>query len=275
MIFRVIFFVLTALGLAGFGIVAWLSTQQASAPATTPETQKLHVLVAARNIAGGALLKPDDLSVTEVVAANMSENSTLDTPEARRDFTGAMALHPIVQREVIHATDILRPGDHGFLAAVLQPGLSAVTVGVDSVTGSIGLIWPGDHVDVILTQALAEPSLAAGQRVAAETVLSGVRVIAIDQQIVQGQEPVHDDKQARTVTLEVTQQQAERISVAMRLGRISLTVQSSTTSFPAERTATATWAGDVSQALRDSARPPKPGMVRVFPGAGDGQEFHF
>ena len=104
--------------------------------------------------------------------------------------------------------------------------MRAVTVGVDAITGSAGLIWPGDRVDLILTQTIAGATTPIGRRVAAETVLSDVRVIAIDQQLVQGAEANASDDQARTVTFEVTQEQAERVSVAIRLGRLSLSVRS-------------------------------------------------
>jgi len=67
---------------------------------------------------------------------------------------------------------VIRPGDHGFLAAVLRPGMRAVSVGVDAVTGTAGLIWPGDRVDLLLTQSLSGANLPPGRQVAAETVLS-------------------------------------------------------------------------------------------------------
>ena len=91
----------------------------------------------------------------------------------------------------------MRPGDHGFLAAVLKQGMRAVTVGVDAVSGTAGLIWPGDRVDVILTQSMDDPKLPPGRRVAAETVLQDARVIAIDQVLVQGGVPDAPDTAGR------------------------------------------------------------------------------
>ena len=121
----------------------------------------------------------------------------------------------------------MRPGDHGFLAAVLKPGMRAVTVGVDAITGTAGLIWPGDRVDLILTQTLDGPQLAPGQRIAAETVLQNALVIAIDQLLVQGAAPEGPGPQnPRTVTLEVTSRDADRVQVAERIGRLSLAVRS-------------------------------------------------
>ena len=66
-----------------------------------------------------------------------------------------MVRRSMVADEPVLPADVMRPGDHGFLAAVLEPGRLAVTVGVDAITGTAGLIWPGDHVDLILTQSMS------------------------------------------------------------------------------------------------------------------------
>jgi pilus assembly protein CpaB len=162
---------------------------------------------------------------------------------------------------------------------------------VDAITGSAGLIWPGDHVDVLLTIELSDTNRPVGQRVAAETVLADVRVIAIDQQLVQGAAPgTTDVKAAATVTLEVTARQSERISVATRLGRLSLVVRAARPSeaehdehqgdvmprlTPQEPTTT--WAGDVSPALTTgvvTTRPPA-NIMKIYRGNADGQEYRF
>jgi pilus assembly protein CpaB len=155
--------------------------------------------------------------------------------------------------------------------------MRAVTVGVDAISGTAGLIWPGDHVDVLLTHQLDDPNRPIGRRVAAETVLTNVRVIAIDQQLVEGAAPGSENaKPATTVTLEVTSQDAERVSVATRLGRLSLVVRSAKEGTPAaDASAGITWASDVSPAL-DAVNPTAPpSVVHVFSGNGGGQEYRF
>jgi pilus assembly protein CpaB len=180
--------------------------------------------------------------------------------------------------DIVRNGDVMRPGDHGFLAAVLEPGMRAVTIAVDNTTGLAGLIWPGDQVDLILTQTIGEPNLPIGHRVAAETVLSDARVIAIDQQIMQGAVAAPDNE-AKTVTLEVTEDQAERVSVATRLGRLSLSVRSadgSSRSAKATSGTSTTWAVDVSPALGSSSRPTTTdNIVRVYQGGGDVKEFRY
>ncbi|HVC63816.1 MAG TPA: Flp pilus assembly protein CpaB [Acetobacteraceae bacterium] len=280
MILRIAFFFLMAVGLVGFGTVAWISTRPApSAVAGKPvaPTTKL-VLTAARAVRVGELLKPEDLASKAVPISDPAiRDSNPDTATARRDLVGAMVRRSLGVGDIVTNGDVMRPGDHGFLAAVLQPGMRAVTIAVDNTTGSAGLIWPGDRVDLILTQSISEANLPLGRRVAAETVLSNVRVIAIDQQIMQGAVAAPDN-QAKTVTLEVTEEQAERISVATRLGRLSLSVRSADTSQASAHPksgANTVWAGDVSPALGVSTPPPANDVVRVFQGGGEVKEFKY
>jgi pilus assembly protein CpaB len=161
---------------------------------------------------------------------------------------------------------------------------------VDAVTGTAGLIWPGDHVDLILTETLDDPSMPQGRRVAGETVLHNVRVIAIDQELMQGATAPSsamnfNAAQSRTVTLEVTPENAERVAVATRLGHLSLSVISAeapgvaadtVTAIPAADRAPVTWAGDVSAALQNGRRGETAATaLRLYEGSAEGKEYHF
>jgi len=281
MFLRVMFFALMALGLVGFGTVAWISSRppaaEAAGAAAAP-SQTLAVITAARVIHAGSLLRSEDLGSTEVPRAEVGPGTMLDTPQVRRELSGAMVRRGFSAGELIRPADVMHPGDHGFLAAVLMPGMRALTVGVDAITGTAGLIWPGDRVDLILTQVMPDNAAPLGRRVFAETVLTDVRVIAIDQQLVQGASPGGSEQTARTVTLEVNSDQAERVSVAMRLGRLSLAVRSADIAHqpPGPRLWTGTvWASDVSAALGHDTTTNADHSVHVFPGAADSKEFHF
>ena len=282
MVLRIVFFALMALGLAGFGTVAWIVTRPpapAANAAPRPPTKE-RVLSAARPVHAGSLLKPEDLAGKEIAIADEgAKDSSPDTPTALRALVGAMVRRTLVPGDIVRNSDVMRPGDHGFLAAVLQPGMRAVTIAVDNTTGTAGLIWPGDRVDLILTQTLSAPGLPVGKRVAAETVLSNIRVLAIDQQLIEGAAPAASDGQGRTVTLEVTQEQAERVSVANRLGRLSLSVRAADASrqplVPVKGGET-TWALDVSPALgAEAAPPPRNDVMHIFQGAQDSKEYRF
>ncbi len=230
MILRITVFVMMSLGLLGFGTVAWLSVQPPAAAAAGADgfvnSPRAAVLIAGRDLQAGALLKPDDIGIQHVLREKTPEGASVDTPASRHMLVGAMVRRRLGSGEILLPKDLLRPGDHGFLAAVLGAGMRAATIGVDAISGTAGLIWPGDRVDVLLTHQIDDAARPMGRRIAAETVLNNVRVIAIDQQLVQGAAPGSaESKPATTVTLEVAPTQAERVSVAARLGRLSLSVR--------------------------------------------------
>jgi pilus assembly protein CpaB len=311
MVLRIALFVMLGLGVVGAGAVAWAVLAPAS-PASIADAapvSKSAVLVAAHSLRAGTLIKPEDLTAREMVTAELPIGTSNDTPQARGGLAGSMIRRSLGEGQPIIPADVIRPGEHGFLAAVLEPNMRAITVAVDAVSGTAGLIWPGDRVDLILTQALDNPALAAGRRVAAETVLSDARVIAIDQQIVQGQAPEGTVTPAtRTATLEVTPAAAERVLVAVHLGKLALSVLSADRSgetavtgsnrapgplageaatsppspvksdpaiAPAKQTLGVTWAGDVSPALSSGETRNPPVMVHIFQGGADSKEFHF
>jgi pilus assembly protein CpaB len=268
------------LGFGGLGIVAWIGLQLPSKPPPAvvvavlpPTTTK--ILVAAHPLHVGNLLKYDDLQPSDVLASAVPLGARADTPQGRAEFVGSMIRRSLQPQEILLPADVLRPGDHGFLAAVLRPGMRATTVGVDAVSGTAGLIWPGDHVDVLLTQVTDDQTLPAARRASAETVLGDVRVIAIDQQLMQGATGTSTEQAAtHTVTLEVTETQAERVALAARLGHLSLIVRAADalpdTQIDKPET---TWGGDVSPALNQGRAAGR--AMRVYHGATDDKEFRF
>ncbi len=284
MLIRIAVFGLLALGLCGFGTVAWVATRPppdvpVAADAPAPPAMHHFILAASAPIRAGTLLKAEDFDAQDLPAVPFGAQE--DSTAARAGLTGAMLRRSLSRGDAVLSTDVMRPGDHGFLAAVLGPDMRAATVAVDNVSGSAGLIWPGDRVDLILTQSLDDPALPPSRRVAAETVLAYVRVIAIDQLLARGVAPAGDVGAGRTVTLEVTAEQAARIAVATRLGRLSLAVRSAdegVAHVDANAAKVTTWGGDVSPAL-DRPTPPsakEAGVtLRLFQGAADGKEFRF
>ena len=259
MLMRAALLGLMTVTIAAFGIVAWISLQPAPAPVVAeapppaPPPSAM-ILAAAQPLRPGVLLKPEDLAAVSVLAADVPPGARPDTLPARSELVGAMLRRGLVANQPILPADVLRPVDHGFLAAVLRPGMRAATVGVDAVSGAAGLIWPGDRVDLVLTQALDDGALPAGRRVLGETVMTDLRVIAVDQKLVQGATPGAEDAGGgnSTVTVEATPGQVERVAVASRLGKLSLAVRPGG-SDPAAAPAP----------VVDASRPGKPGPTRV------------
>lgn len=281
MVLRVTFFALMALGLLGLGFVGFAATQPPhEAKGAPPPPVTTRILTAAKDIAAGSLIKPGDMSSREVAIAHVPAGATMDTEEERRGLVGAMLRRALTYGEPIRLDDTLRPGDHGFLAAVLKGDMRAVTVSVDAITSTAGLIWPGDRVDLILTQNIGDAALPLGRRVVAETVVSDILVIAIDQRMVEGAANGGPTPDARTVTLEVDKDQAQAVQVAIRLGRLSLSVRpadgvsNEATRHPPHVT---TFASDVSPALSADLTPPAPvtQTMKVWSGTNDGKDFKF
>jgi pilus assembly protein CpaB len=281
MVLRIAFFALMALGLLGLGFIAYASTRSPhEANGAPPPTVNVHVLTAAKEILAGSLLKPGDLSSKEVSINAVPAGATMDNDDERRGLIGAMMRRSLTAGEAIHLTDALRPGDHGFLAAVLKGDMRAVTVAIDATTGTAGLIWPGDRVDLILTQTINDPALPAGRRVVAETVVSDSRVIAIDQRMVEGAANSAASPDAHTVTLEVNKNDAQGVQVAIRLGRLSLSVRpadSQPDAPNARNGSTTTFASDVSRALSGDLAPPVPAAqsIKIWSGTGEAKDFKF
>jgi len=155
---------------------------------------------------------------------------------------------------VIVNDNVIRAGDRDFLVAVLQPNMRAISVAVNAVSGAAGLIYPGDRVDVMLTQSFTSGDFPLAKRAVGETIVEDLRVLAIDQRV-QGKPDnsmTGDGRIARTVTLEASPNQAQKITVATELGRISLSLRSLNARPEALRDAgvQSIWADDVSPALK-------------------------
>jgi pilus assembly protein CpaB len=277
-LFLVLIVALIAVSIFGLSVLNKSNHRQvAAAPATA------QILVANDLLQAGSLLQPGDLASAVTTVNAMPAGAVLDSPANRSMLIGSMIRMPISPGAPILTSAVIHPGDHGFLAAVLSPGMRAVTVGVDAVSGAAGLIWPGDHVDVLLTQTLDDPTVPLGQRIAAELVLVNVRVIATGQQLVQNAvtsaDPAKAPPEATTVTLEVTSDQAERCEVATHLGPLSLVVHSAEAAAspqPASALPEPVWADQVSPALSNVH--PAPSIistVHVFDGDAGDQDFKF
>lgn len=226
---RTVILFLIALLLAG-GTAAlvrsWLAQRPtiAAAPPPPPRVTEKSILVAGVAITRGQILKPGDLVWRPWPDAAIAGDFIVSGAQPQKSFAGWVAREPFVAGEPIVRAKVVAPGERGFLAAVLKPGMRAVSVAVDQTSDVSGFIFPGDRVDVLINLSLAEGANGNGyQRKAAETVLRDVRVVAIDQRLdsKDGQAVV-----ARTVTLEVTPKQSEMVALAADMGKLSLSLRS-------------------------------------------------
>lgn len=145
---------------------------------------------------------------------------------APQDLLGTVVRNPITAGQPITQGALVKPGDRGFLAAALGPGMRAVTVSVNVTSSVAGFVFPGDRVDIMLTQEVAGGGEGPPLKVS-ETILRNLRVLATDQRmsaIDENGKPVMTKVQ--TVTLETTPRIAEKIAVAQMIGKISLSLRS-------------------------------------------------
>jgi pilus assembly protein CpaB len=279
MAIRIALFLLIALGLSGLGAVIFMNIGKSNTAVVQEikalPTPKTPILVAATVLRGGTLLVADDLTSLEVPIDAVPPGAWQDNLDTRTAVRGAMIRHQIEKGQIVAKTDVFRPGERGFLAAVLLPGMRAATIAVDAVSGTAGLIWAGDHVDVLLTQKLDDTKEAA-RRVAGETVLQNVRVIAVDKHMTEGEAPEGLNSNQRTVTVEVTPQDAQKLSVATNLGHLALIICSA--SDPADQPIAnpVVWASDVSSAYRIGPNASPIQIVHVYAGsAAAAVEYHY
>jgi pilus assembly protein CpaB len=255
---------LISLAVAVVVILRAIPTQvDANANGTPPKDE---ILVATVHLTGGTLLRAQDVTwqsvnrpvepgeIVRPSAAARQVKPEID--EATRAEVYGAAVRPAREAaagEPIRRGNIVKPGDRDFLQVVLTPGARAIAIPVTTSGASTGLLFPGDRVDVILTQNFKGESAVITRRSVSETVVENLRVLAID--TLDAKAP--SGSFGRTVTLEVTPQQAEKINVATELGKLSLTLRSVSGPDGVLATSTAgpstgvkpTWAGDVSPAL--------------------------
>ncbi len=227
-------------------------------------------LVAADNLQPGTLLRAQDVEwrplpraavvpgiIIRPTAAQRQENP-LSEKQVLAEVFGAALRIGLTAREPIRQEVIVRPGDRDFLRMVLTPGERAISIPVKTGGASTGLLEAGDHVDVILTQRFNEHSEPMARRSVAETVVEDLRVLVVDTPDQKAKLAAGRDAFGRTVTLEVTPSQAQKITVASELGKLLLTLRPSAAQLASAKPApNATWAGDVSPALGDVSPPAK------------------
>src|SRR4029079_8143440 len=139
---------------------------------------------------------------------------------------GTVVRYPITAGQPVTRGALVGPKDRGFLAAALGPGMRAITVPVNASTGVAGFVFPGDHVDMVLTQTVQGGGDGPPLKVS-ETIVRNLRVLATDQRIdSKGDDGKTEVKTFSNVTLEVTPRIAEKISVAQSLGTLSLSLRS-------------------------------------------------
>jgi pilus assembly protein CpaB len=203
---------------------AGAGAHQAAAAPTVPVGPK--VLVAKKALPVGTIIDLDSFSLQPWPKELMQGAYYVDGQPDTKNLAGTVVRYSIAAGQPVTRGSLVGPQDRGFLAAALGAGMRAITVPVNSSTGVAGFVFPGDHVDLVLTQTVEGGGNGPALKVS-ETIVRNLRVLATDQRF------TDKDAEGKTliktfsnVTLEVTPRIAEKIAVAQNMGNLSLSLRS-------------------------------------------------
>ncbi|MBL4801676.1 MAG: Flp pilus assembly protein CpaB [Emcibacter sp.] len=270
--------VLIGIALLVAGVTAMLARNLVSTPQPQAGGQKvivkivdskMKVLITSVNIPVGHFIKAEDLAWQSWPDEKVHENYIQKSSKVKiESFVGAVATSLMSAGEPILNKRMVKPGNRGFMAAVLPKGMRAISVRINATSGNAGFVFPGDRVDILLTHEVAIKSRNRKTARISETVLRNVRVLAINQRT---DNLAHKAKIGKTATLEVTPKDAQKISLIKNIGQLTLILRSLGT----EKADTAvlagtdktmiTWDSEVSRQLSGSTNKNKH-YVKVFRG---------
>src|ERR1700730_13690065 len=202
-------------------------------PAATIST--VDILIAKKDINIGQVVQADDMGWAAWPADSASPLFVhkSDRAGAIAQLAGSIARVPIASGEPLRESKLINANGSGYMAAILPAGMRAVSTEISAETGAGGFILPNDRVDVILSRRDREAERLTGiESQIAETLLSDVRVLAIDQNVEEknGQKVVV----GRTATLELTPRQVETLAMGRLMGSLSLSLRSLADSDPSK-----------------------------------------
>src|SRR3954452_25381667 len=222
-----------AVALAAAGAAALLVSRSPEPKPVVVETQApvktIEILVAANDLPRGQTVKPQDLRWQQWPADYRTPGALArsDSPNALQDNSGSIVLSMIAAGEPIRREKLVKAEGSGFMSAILPAGMRAMAISIDSRGANSvgGFILPNDRVDVIRTYRDDESSKAGGTDIqVSETVLSNIRVLAVGPNVQEraGAKTVNGE----TATLELTAGQAEQLTLAQKVGQLSLALRS-------------------------------------------------
>jgi len=203
------------------------SAPQAQAGPVVPEGP--NVLIATRALPVGTIIDAEAFRYQPWPEGLVQEAYYIRGGEGETDpqsLIGTVVRSEITAGQPVTRGALIRPGERGFLAAALGPGMRAVTVAVSATSGVAGFVFPGDRVDLVLTQEVQGGGDGSPLRVS-ETIIRNIRVLAVDQRINARDEDGNQVAQnTSTVTFEATPKISEKIAVAQTIGQLSLSLRS-------------------------------------------------
>jgi pilus assembly protein CpaB len=203
------------------------STGQRAQAIAAPEPTGPQVLVATKTLPPGTIISPDAVRY-QTWPKDLVDNAYYIKGQQPgvQAAVGTVVRYAITAGQPLTQGALIKPGDRGFLAAALAPGMRAVSISVTAQASVAGFVFPGDRVDLLLTQTV--PGGDGQPLKATETIVRNLRVLATDQKT-----DKTTDSEGKTqvtafsnVTVEATPKIAEKIAVAQAVGTLSLSLRS-------------------------------------------------
>jgi pilus assembly protein CpaB len=221
------------MGAAVVAIVTALMAKSMFSASTAPQAEAAavvpvgpEVLVATRPLPVGTIIQADAFKFQpwpKDLVQNVYYIKGTVQPEK---LWGSVVRNEVTAGQPLTQGSLVQPGDRGFLAAALGPGMRAITVSVNQSSGVAGFVFPGDRVDLMLTQSVAGGGNGPPLKVT-ETIVRNMRVLATDQRTdSKDEEGKTEVKTFSNVTLEATPKISEKIAVAQTMGQLSLSLRS-------------------------------------------------
>jgi pilus assembly protein CpaB len=197
--------------LAAYGVYSFLRRQQQATEALRSATQD--IVVAAKEIPPGTTITKEMVKRAPYPKASVPVGAV----DSSEKIVGKVTRVQTVSGEPILESKLAAAGTA--LTVLLTPGNRAVAVRVDEIVGVSGFIAPNDHVDVIAT--IVPPGTGDGDKIS-KIVLQNKRVLSVAQNVEQkGDKP----QVARSITLELTPEETEKLSIAALEGTITLALR--------------------------------------------------
>lgn len=194
---------------------SWLLGQTSRDVATVEQAQVVKVVAAATSLKFGDRLAKENLRFIDWPAGSLPDG-TFTTMDDLLGPQPRVVLQAIQPNELILTTKITGPGQRASLSAVITSGMRAMTIRVNDVLGVAGFVLPGDRVDMMLTREVVKDQPVT------DVLLQNVKVLGIDQTSDQEE---NKPSVVKAVTIEVTPEQAQKITLAATVGTLSLALR--------------------------------------------------
>ncbi|ASY64413.1 Flp pilus assembly protein RcpC/CpaB [Sinorhizobium sojae CCBAU 05684] len=210
-------------GAAVFGTRTYLADQQARlAAASAPKVEEKTLVVAAKPMRFGDRVLPENLKTIPWSSLERPDGSFETLEAVLGDETKPRyAMEAIDPGEPVLTSKITGAGERATLSAALDQRMKAISIRVNDVLGVAGFVRPSDRVDVLLTRVVRNQQ-NNNEQTFVDVLLQGVKVLAVDQT---ADERKDEPSVVKTVTFEVTTDEAQRLTLGASIGTLSLALR--------------------------------------------------